>query len=299
MAARTTGMTIGDRSLPYFLLVPTFLVSGIVLVYPLVNGIILSLTGYTMLEPKYNWVGAKNFISIFTDPIYWEVFLNTLTITMSAVVLQLALGLSLALLFNTKIALRGVLRSSIFFIWIMPGIVTALVWMIIYNSEFGILNYILERIGLVNEYVIWLGKPIPAKLGLIFVYAWRGTPFFMVMILAALQTIPTTIMDASKIDGAGSFQRFRIIVIPFIRDILILCCLLSMVRLFQDVTQIIILTNGGPVYATTTLAVHVYKQAFITLQMSRAASIGVTWLIFLCILATFYIRMVTHGEFRK
>lgn len=298
MSGRTTGMTIGDRALPYLLLIPALVVGGIVLVYPLVNGVLLSFTGYTFIQPQYNWVGVKNFVTLFTSPIYWEVFLNTITLTFSAVALQLCMGLSLALLLNTELPGRGAFRSGIFFIWIIPEIVTAMVWMILLNSEFGMINFILKYIGLIRENVIWLGRPVEAKLSIIMVYAWRGTPFFMVMILAALQTIPSTIIDASKIDGAGSTQRFFKIVLPYIRDILILCCLLSVVRLFQDITQIVILTNGGPIYSTTTLAVHVYKEAFIGLQMGRAASIGVTWLIFLFILAIFYIRVVTKGEFR-
>jgi multiple sugar transport system permease protein len=119
------------------------------------------------------------------------------------------------------------------------------------------------------------------------------------MILAGLQTVPTTITDAATIDGANSFQRFFIIILPFIKHILILAALLSTVRLFQDITLIFILTSGGPVYSTTTLAIHVYKLAFDSFQMGKAASIGVTWLILLFFLAIFYVRMVTQSEFRK
>jgi ABC-type sugar transport system permease subunit len=119
------------------------------------------------------------------------------------------------------------------------------------------------------------------------------------MILAALQTIPGDIVDASKIDGAGAFQRFVYITIPYIRHILLLSCLLSIVRLFQDITLIYILTLGGPKNATTTLSVYVYKQAFQSFQMAKAAAIGVTWLLFLLLLAVFYVRLVTRGEFRK
>jgi ABC-type sugar transport system permease subunit len=292
-------MSITDRALPYLLLIPALVVGGIVLVYPLINGIFLSLTSYTFIQPQYTWIGLKNFVSMFKDPIYWEVFLNTIIMTFSAVTLQLSVGLSLALLLNSSIPFRGGFRGGVFFIWILPEIVAALIWMIMLNSEFGILNFMLQWLGIARQNVIWLGRPLEAKASLIMVYAWRGTPFFMVMILAALQTIPSTILDASKIDGATGIQRFFIIVIPYIRDIIILCCLLSVVRLFQDVTQVVVLTNGGPIYSTTTLAVHVYKQAFIGLQMGKAAAVGVTWLIFLFVLAIFYIRLVTKGEFRR
>jgi multiple sugar transport system permease protein len=283
---------------PYLLLLPAFLIAGVVLVYPLLNGIALSLTSYTMLVPQYAWVGLRNFVLLFKDPVYWEVFLNSLFIVFVAVVIQVSLGLVVALLLNAAVPLRSFFRGAVFIIWIIPMMVVSLLWMIIYNSEFGILNHILKSLGLVREYVTWLGRPWPARSAIIITHGWRGVPFFMVMILAALQTIPTDIVDASKIDGAGAFQRFVYITIPYIRHILLLSCLLSVVRLFQDITLIYILTLGGPKNATTTLSVYVYKQAFQSFQMAKAAAIGVTWLIFLLVLAVFYVRLVTRGEFR-
>jgi multiple sugar transport system permease protein len=299
MIGNNPGLRFSERAFPYLLLIPALMVGGIVLIYPLINGVALSFTDYTFMKPVYNWIGLKNFIGIFTDPIFWEVFKNTLIMVFSAVGLQLGIGLGLALLLNKQFPLRGVFRSGIFFIWIMPEIVAAMLWMIILNSEFGILNFVLERLGIIDEFIMWRGRPVEAKISLIMVYAWRGTPLFMVMILAALQTVPKHILDASKIDGANSFQRFFIIVIPFIKHIIVLTCLLSTFRLFQDVTIIYNLTNGGPVYSTTNLAVHVYKTAFTTMQMSRAATVGVTWLVFLFALAVVYIRIITRGEFRK
>ena len=287
------------RFLPYVLLVPAFFIAGLVLIYPLVNGMVLSATSYSLIDPGYRWVGLANFRSILSDPVYWEVFLNSIVIIGSAVVIQLAVGMAVALLLNTRVPLRGAFRSSVFIIWIIPQIVISLLWLIMYNSEYGILNYVLKGIGVIDEYVVWLGRPWPARIAHIITHGWRGVPFFMVMILAALQTIPTDIVDAARIDGAGSFQRFRVITVPFIRHIVGLSVLLSVVRLFQDITLTTILTQGGPVYATTTLGIYVYKEAFIGFQMGRASAIGVTWLVFLILLAAVYVRMVTTTEFRK
>lgn len=292
-------LQLQPRMLPYLLLVPAFLIAGFVLIYPLVNGVALSLTSYSLIDPGYRWVGLKNFQDILSDPVYWEVFLNSILIIFTAVLVQLILGLAVALLLNTEVPLRGVFRSSVFIIWIIPMIVVSLLWMVMYNSEFGILSYLLKRLGLAGRYINWLGRPWPAQAAHIITHGWRGVPFFMVMILAALQTIPADIVDAARIDGAGTVQRFLVITVPFIRHIALLSCLLSVVRLFQDITLTLILTQGGPIYATTTLGVHVYKEAFVTFQMGRAAAIGVTWLLFLILLAAVYVRMVTRTEFRK
>ena len=292
-------MTLQDRIFPYALLIPALAVGGIVLVYPLANGLVLSFTGYTMINREYGWVGLGNFLANFRSAVYWEVFANSIVIVFSAVLLQLLFGLTLALLLNTRVPGRNLFRSGIFLIWIQPEIVTALLWMIMFNSEFGIFNFVLKELGLIDEFVIWLNDPQASKLALILVYAWRGIPFHMVLILAGLQTIPQHIIEQSMIDGAGPVRRFRVITLPYLREILILVFLLSVVRAFQDITQVFVLTNGGPVYATTTLAIHVYKLAFQNFQLANAAAVGVTWMIFLLIIAYFYIRIVTKREFER
>ena len=281
---------------PYLLLIPALLTAGIVLVYPLINGILLSFTSYSLINPIYKFVGLKNFIKLFTSSVYWEILFNSLFIVLLSVLFQFLFGLGIALALNRPFKGRNLYRGMIFLIWVIPEIVVALLWMIIYNADFGILNFILQKLGVIDGKFLWLGEPMPARWALIIDYAWRGIPFFMVMILAALQTIPSSIVEAAKIDGAGAVRRFFVITIPFIRDLLGLSCLLSIVRLFQDVTQIFNLTNGGPVNATTTLALEVYNRSFVSYQMGAASAVGVTWLILLLVLAVFYIRSLTRGE---
>ena len=285
-----------DKITPYLLLVPALFTAGVVLVYPLINGILLSFTSYSLINPIYKFVGFKNFSRLFSSPVYWEILSNSIIIVFTSVFFQFTAGLGIALALNRKFKGRNIYRGLIFLIWVIPEIVVALLWMIIYNSDFGILNFFLQKLGIIDGPFIWLGAPIPAKFALIIDYAWRGIPFFMVMILAALQTIPQSIVEAAKIDGANALKRFFVITVPFIKDILGLSCLLSIVRLFQDVTQIFNLTNGGPVNSTTTLAMDVYKRSFVSYQMGAASAVGVTWLILLLILAVFYIRSLTRGE---
>ena len=287
-----------NRFLPYALLTPALIIGAAVLAYPLINGVLLSFTEFSLIFPRYSWAGFENYRRLLSNSVYWEVFGNSITIVFISVTVQMLLGLCVSLILNSRFPGRSIFRSLIFLIWVIPEIVTALLWMIMFNSEYGFINHILYSLGIIEEFVIWLGLPNPARAAVIIVYSWRGIPFFMVMILAALQTVPKGISDAARIDGANAVQRFFMIILPFIKDILLLCGLLSIVRLFQDVTQIFILTNGGPVYSTTTLAVHVYKTAFVGFQTGTAAAVGVTWLIFLFILSIFYIRLVTKGQFQ-
>ncbi len=295
---RRQWLKLYDRAFPYLLLIPAAVIAGVVLIYPLLNGIVLSFTSYTPFNPTYTWVGLNNYKLIFSDLVYWEVLFNSIFIIFSAALIQLLIGLALALLLNKKIFMRIFFRGMIFIIWIIPMVIVALLWMIMYNGDFGIINFLLRRFGLLGEGEIirWLGHQWYAKLAMIITYGWRGVPFFMVMSLAAMQTIPEDILDSATIDGANGIQRFFYIVLPFIQNILLLSFLLTVVRMFQDITLMFVQTQGGPLYATTTLALHVYKQAFTSLQTSTAATIGVTWLIFLFVLATFYIKIISKTE---
>jgi len=283
---------ISEHAFPYLLLLPALLITVMVLLYPLVHAILLSFTDYSLVKLKVSWVGLKNYSVLLRDPVYWEILFNSIFIVGASVVCQAAMGLSVALLLNTSIPLRGFFRGTVFLIWIIPVMVISLLWMVMFNADFGVINYLLRSVGLIEDKIIWLGKQWPARFALITTYSWWGVPYFMVMMLAALQTIPTTIIEAAIMDGAGVFQRFRKITLPHISHILLLCCLLSTVRLFQDITAIYILTSGGPVNATTTLAMRVFVDSFRRFQMGEAASVGVTWLILLFFLARQYLKLV-------
>jgi multiple sugar transport system permease protein len=281
---------------PYLLLVPALAIGFTVLLYPLINGLVLSFTKYTLMRPAYAWNGIKHYINLFQDEVFLEVYLNSITLVFSSVLVQFTFGFLLALLLNSKIPMQSTFRSLVFVIWIIPEIVAALLFVIIYNTDFGILNHLLLAMNVIDKPVNWLGTPQAAKAALIIVYGWRGIPFHMVMLLAALQTVPQELNEAATIDGAGTFRRFMTVTVPSISHIMVLCWLLSIVRAFQDVTQIMTLTKGGPINSTTTLAIHVYNTAFTGMNMGKAAAIGVTWMVFLLLLSIVYVRIVKHSE---
>jgi multiple sugar transport system permease protein len=290
--------SISEYAFPYLLVGPAFLISCLVLVYPLIHSIILSFTDYSLIRPKrFNWVGFENYLELFKSIEFWQILFNCVFIISLSVFTAASIGLSLALILNMNIYFRSFFRSAIFTIWIVPIMVISLLWMIIFNADFGILNYVLLQLGIIEDKIMWLGQRWPARFALIITYGWWGIPYYMVMMLAALQTIPKDIVEASIIDGAGAFRRFRKITLPYISPILLLCCLISTIRLFQDVTAIYTLTSGGPVNATTTLAMKVYVEAFRKFQMGSAASVGVTWMVLLLILANQYLKLVIKKEF--
>jgi len=274
---------------------PAISISLLVLIYPLVNGVLLAFTDYSLVRQETNFVGLQNFRALFTSSRFWLIFGNSLGIAFVSVGLQIVAGMTLALLLNQHIPFREGFRALVFVIWVLPMIVVSLLWLVSFNSDFGIVNALLRRLGIIDENISWFASPMGARATIVLAFAWRGTPFFMVMILAGLQTIPTSLTEAGMIDGASAPQRFWRITLPNIMDIVILAALLSTVRIFQNITFIYTLTGGGPLNATTTLAIDVYRKAFVSFRMGDAAAVGVTWLFFLALIASVYLRRVTRN----
>lgn len=296
MKKKIVGQYLSDFQFAIILIVPCFLVIGIIIVYPLFRAVFMSFTDYDLLRPQFSWVGLQNYLDVFSNKVFWEVLLNTVLFSFGAVGLSIIIGLVLALLLNRDIIGRRFFRGTILMIWIVPWVVVSFLWSYMFNADYGLFNYLLSRLGIISEFLPWFAQPNLAKSSILIVYTWRSIPFMMIMLLAGLQTIPDDVIDAAQIDGAGPIARFRWVTIPYLKQILIIVFLLQVIRLFQEFTLIYILTGGGPIYATTSLSIHVYKTAFEFFQMGTASSIGVIWLIFLIIFAFLYIRIITKKE---
>jgi len=279
------------------LLSPAIVLIGFVVIYPLLQAFYLSFTDYSLLKMDLKWQGLLNFFEIFKDKCFWEVVFNTAVISFSAVIFQVIFGLIMALLLDQKIKGRNLFRGIVLINWVIPLVVVSLLWMWIFDSEYGIFNYLLTSIGVISEYAVWLGRPFLAKLAIIITEIWRGVPFMMVMFLAGLQTIPRHIVEAAEMDGVTSFSKFWNITLPYITPIGMIASLLSVVRLFQEFDIIYIMTGGGPLFSTTTLSIHVYKTAFNTMEMGRASAMGIIWLLFLSFFALLYSKLLNQQEF--
>ncbi len=293
---KIVGQYLSDFQFALILIVPCFIVMGLIIVYPLFRAVFMSFTDYNLLRPQFGWVGLQNYLNWFSNEIFWEVLLNTVLFSLSSVGLSLIVGLVLALLLNRDIVGRRFFRGAILMIWIVPWVVVSFLWLYMFNPNYGLFNYLLYRLGIIDEFLPWFAQPNLAKMSILIVYSWRSIPFMMIMLLAGLQTIPNDVIDAAEIDGAGAIARFRWVTIPYLKQILLIVFLLQTIRLFQEFTLIYLLTGGGPIYATTTLSIHVYQTAFQSYEMGTASAIGVTWLIFLMVFGFLYIKIITKKE---
>jgi multiple sugar transport system permease protein len=263
-----------DARSGYLFVLPVALTLGLLVVYPLLNGFVISFLN-TNLVNRWIFVGLDYFVRALTDP----AFLRSLAITLLYAVLVVAgtlvVGTWLALLLNRELRFRWLIRAVLILPWLFPEVVVALLWKWIFNPIYGLSNHILLSIGLVDAPVQWLDDPGTAFWSVVVASVWKGYPLVMILVLAGLQTIPKELYEAASIDGANGVQLFRHITLPGLAPILLVTVILETVWWFKHFTIVWLLTAGGPVDATNVVSIAIYRTAFQNFQFGRAAAAAV------------------------
>jgi multiple sugar transport system permease protein len=280
-----------ERALPYFLVTPTLFLVLLFIVYPFISGIWTSLHKSTFGIELGPFVGFDNYIKIFTrDDVFWQDFTNTIVWTVGNLGLQTVLGLGGALLLNRSFKGQGLARSIIIIPWVIPTVVTALMWRWILEPDLGILNNILFALRLITQPVVYLGSPSYAMLTAIVINTWRFSPFAVILILAALQTIPNELYESAEIDGATPLRSFIHITMPLLTPMLSFVGFIAFVWTFNMFDIIWLTTEGGPANATETLPVLVFRRAFLEYRMGEAAAVTVFMFLFLLAFSLIFLR---------
>lgn len=281
-----------QRELGLVLTIPTLIaIFGVVLV-PFISSLILSLQRRDVGRPQLDgFVGLGNYLKLLQD----ARFLNSLSVTiffsLTSVVLELILGVAIALVLNEQFKGRGFVRGLIILPWALPSIVNAAMWQWIYNADYGVLNALLTQLGLVGKYQIWLANPKAAMALIILANVWKETPFAVLLVLAALQGIPRDIYEAAKVDGASVWQRFRFITLRLLMPVIMVIGFLQTLWGLQTFELVYIITSGGPASATELLSLRIYAQTFRSLRFGYGASIAYLTGLIVLIPAIFYIRV--------
>lgn len=288
---------IPERLVPYLLLAPALAFIALLIVYPLGLSFYTSFFHHVLTEPdKDRFVGFGNYVTVATDATFWQIMSQTAVWVFGSLVLQFLLGLALALLLNEHFPGRGVYRSLILAPWAISGVIIAIMWKWMYNPQIGVLNEILVRLGLVTNHVAFLADPDAALPAIIFTNVWRGTPFFAVMLLAALQAVPGTLYEAAAIDGANAWKRFLHVTLPSILPMIFAALLLRTIWIFNEVDMIFAMTDGGPVQATETLATFIYKKASRDLDFGVGSALAMIMFGILMVITFFYYRAFRDRE---
>jgi multiple sugar transport system permease protein len=259
--------------LGYALLVPAgVLILGLV-AYPFLVALSFAISDKIIGKPGH-FVGLQNFLSLLQWPVFLQTVLNSLTFTFFALVLKVGLGMVLALLMHHVVRGKNFFRGAVLLPFIVPTALSTVAWWKMLDPQYNIFNWLGVHMGLFTQGPNWLGDPFWAKVSVILVNAWRGTPFFAISILAGLVAIPQDLYDAAKVDGAGAVHRFRYVTLPMLKPILSVVMLFSVIFTFADFDIVWVLTRGGPTNSTHLFATLAYQTGLVSSKLGEGAAIA-------------------------
>jgi multiple sugar transport system permease protein len=268
----------------------------IILFAPMLYSFYLSLFETTALKATPEFIGLRGFSELFKDKYTWVVIRNSIIWTGVVAFFQLAIGLFSALLLRDPFPGRWFVRGLVILPWVVPGVVSGMLWRLIYDAQIGLMNYFLISVKLIDTAVDWLGLPKLALYSVIITAIWKGFPFSTLMCLAALQTVPQENYEAASIDGANEWQKFIFITIPGIGPVLRLTMLLISVWTFNYFEIIWVMTRGGPVRSTHIFPTFIYETSFRNFNFGNASRIAVVSFIIVSILTLLYLRQIKKSE---
>lgn len=277
---------MSDSVFAFLLIAPALMVLGVTVLFPILKGIYVSFCNYKLANLNNPvWNNFQNYIKLFRNGEIWLYFKNTFVYVFMAVAIQFVLGLGVALLLNSRIRGRNILRGAFLIPWTLPSVVVAILWRWMLQQQFGVINYLLYKAGMSSTINIsWTTEANLAMIAVVVAAVWRQFPYMMVMLLAALQSVDKTLLEAARVDGASYWDSLIHITMPSIRPVTISAIWIATMSNFQMYTIITNMTGGGPVNATTTLSLAAYKAAFQSYNFGEGAAIGVLWLVILVVI---------------
>ncbi|ALN75440.1 carbohydrate ABC transporter permease [Aureimonas sp. AU20] len=259
---------------PWLLLVPAFVSLGSVSVYPIVNGLWLSLTNTSLVTQEHDFVGLANYALLWDDPTFWNAWRHTLIFTLVSTLAETLIGLAMALLLYEPFSGRAVVRAAMLVPWAMPTVVTSKMFGWLFDGQHGLVNYLLLQVGLIDANVNWYGSVDNALGTIIFADVWKTTPFMALLLLAGLHTIPASLVEAARMDGGKAFAIFWYVRLPLLLPTLLIAGLFRALDAFRVFDLVYVLTGGGPADSTETLSTLSYKIFFSTLQFGYGSAIS-------------------------
>ena len=279
------------KVVPYLYILPNMILFLTFMIIPIFMSFYYSTVKWNGLgDPKF--IGLENYLYIFTDDVFIKSMFNTVYYSAVTVPILMVLSLLFAVLMNNKIPLRGLIRSSIYAPAVVSTVVVGTVFIWIFQDQLGLINYIITLLG--GEGINWQNDTRFAMVMIIVATIWQKTGYNMVIYLAGLQGIPTELMEAATIDGATTWQKFRYVTLPLLKNTHMFVIITSLINSFRSFDLIYTMTQGGPLNATKTIVMYVYEQAFQKNYYGRAAAAGVV--LFVLMVAFTVVQMKAKKE---
>ncbi|WEX89806.1 sugar ABC transporter permease [Sinorhizobium garamanticum] len=276
----------------WLLMLPLLVVMIAVIGWPLVDTVRLSFTDAKLVGTAGGFVGLDNYAKMLGGSNFQRALITTTWFAVVSVAAEMVLGVLAALLLNQQFRGRTALRALMILPWALPTVVNATLWRLIYNPQYGALNAALTQLGLLDSYRSWLGEPGSALIALIVADCWKNFPLVALIALAALQAVPRDITAAALVDGAGPFNRFRYVIMPYLAGPLLVALVLRTIEAFKVFDIIWVMTRGGPANSTRTLSILVYQEAFSFQRAGSGASLALIVTLLVTILAVAYAALL-------
>ncbi len=280
------------QNVAYLLIAPSYLIYLFFVLLPIAWSIMMSFTDYDLM--RYKFIGLSNYINLFMDKVFVKSVMNTVIYSLLTILPTMVLGLSLAMLLNKKFFGRGVFRTLFYMPNIFSMVAVSMAWLYLYDTNSGIFNNLLKMLGLTP--VRWVSSEGTAMLSIALMSIWNGVGYNMILFLSGLQSIPDYLYEAASIDGATRLEKFRHITLPMLSPTTFFVFVMACIQSFQAFGQILIVTNGGPRNATTTIAHQIYQNGFQYYKMGYASAQAVVLMIIIFIITMVNMKYGKGGD---
>ena len=281
---------------PWYYVGPIFLLLVIMFGYPLIKSVVMAFQNYKLGNANVYFNDFANFHKMFGDKDFLLLLKNSVVYVVVSVFGQFIGGLILALCLRDKFKGRGIYQSIVFLPWAFSAFVVGLVFRWSFNGEYGVVNDVLMKLGIIKKGIAWLGTPGLSLVVVILAMIWIGIPFFGIMILAALQSIPDEIYEAADMDGCGMFRKFFSLTLPYIKPTVIMTILLRTIWIFNSFDLVVIVTQGGPANYSQTLPSYMYTKAFSGYDFGLAGAFGVFLMVILGVYAVLFLKLSNYDK---
>ncbi len=282
---------LARTSVPYLLLAPSFILLGVVLIYPLFYNIYLSFFDWRYTNPAATkFVGFDNYIKLLTDQNFWQVSEFTAIFVVLTILLEFVFGLLGALLLSSLFQSRKWLATVILLPYLIAPIAVGLNWRLLWNYDFGLVNFFITLVGM--EPVNWLGNSDLAQVAVVITEVWRSTPFVTIILLAGLTSIPKESLEAARMDGTNAWQELWHVILPLLRPSLTIALLFQTIVKLRVFDLVYIMTGGGPGISTQPYGIYIYRTYFRYFDGGQAATIAVVLMLLGALISLGYIRLV-------
>ncbi|WP_222928500.1 carbohydrate ABC transporter permease [Sutcliffiella horikoshii] len=279
---------------PFLFLVPGLIILGAFIFYPMLHAIWLSFTNYNIVNDA-EFIGLENYQALFEDPLFWKVLGQTLLYLILVVPALVVLPIFLAILVNKQIKGIGFFRSAYYIPVVTSMVVVGIAWKWVYADQ-GVLNYILDSLGVISAPVNWLTSTSTSIFAVMIVTIWKGLGYYMVIYLAGLQSIPDDLYEAADIDGATKWKQIWHITVPLLMPSIMIVTIMSSISAMKVFEEIYVMTGGGPLNSSKTLVFYIYQEAFEKLQMGYASAAGVVLFLITLIFSIINIKFMNKKE---